>query len=322
MKTINQQRQYTAKLLRTGDPRSRFHNSSASDILKEVAPPQQLLSTSAKVEKCRSVGVLARILYFTPGVFCPSATQGCIHSCLGHTSGRMSFSTHSAVRDARTALYAERPMVFMKRLRAELTLLEVDAAQLGLRPAVRLNGTSDLIWEHFDPDLFTDFPSIQFFDYTKIAYRMQRFLKGDFPSNYHLTFSVDSCSSGQAKHVITSGGTVAVVFWPFLPRNWWGFPVIDGDRHDARFLDPKGVIVGLRAKGIARVDVEGFTARPCRNCAPQTTNMQLKAVSEDSHRNTVHQCDVCDATLAARWTLPKPQQIAAPSTRARAQSSF
>ena len=93
------------KLLRSGDPKSRFHHASASDVLKEVAPPQRLLSTSAKIDKCESVGVLARILYFTPGVFCPSATQGCIHTCLGHTSGRMSFPTHAAARDARTALY-------------------------------------------------------------------------------------------------------------------------------------------------------------------------------------------------------------------------
>jgi hypothetical protein len=28
--------------------------------------------------------------------------------------------------------------------------------------------------------------------------------------------------------------------------------VIDGDRHDLRFLDPKGVIVGLVAKGVGR----------------------------------------------------------------------
>jgi len=295
------------KLLRSGDPKSRFHHASASDVLKEVAPPQRLLSTSAKIDKCESVGVLARILYFTPGVFCPSATQGCIHTCLGHTSGRMSFPTHAAARDARTALYLERPIVFMKRLRAELTLLEAEALQLGLRPAMRLNGTSDLLWERFDPDLFSDFPEIQFFDYTKISQRMLNFLDGAFPSNYHLTFSVDACSKGQAGYVIGRGGNVAVVFWPHLPNKWWGFPVIDGDRHDARFLDPKGVIVGLRAKGLARVDVHGFTARPCRNCGPAAEGMELVRVSENTHREIVHQCRQCSAQLAARWKLTPVQ---------------
>lgn len=303
MNDSNKKQQSSIKLLRTGDPRSRFHYSTASDVLKEVAPPMQLLSSSAKVEKCRHVGVLARVLYFTPGVFCPSATQGCIHTCLGHTSGRMSFPTHTAARDARTALYLERPVVFMKRLRAELTLLEAEALQYGLRPAVRLNGTSDLLWERVDPDLFADFPEIQFFDYTKINHRMLGFLDGVLPPNYHLTFSVDACSKGQASYVIGRGGNVAVVFWPHLPNKWWGFPVIDGDRHDARFLDQKGVIVGLRAKGLARVDIHGFTARPCRNCGPESEGMELIRISENTHRELVHQCRKCSAQVSARWKL-------------------
>lgn len=306
MNDLAKHQKRSVKLLRTGDPKSRFHNSSASDVLKEVAPPQTLLSTSAKVDKCKSVGFLARVLYLTPGAFCPSATQGCLESCLGHTSGRMCFSTHASARDARTALYFERPIVFMKRLRAELTLLEAEALQHGLRPAVRLNGTSDLLWERFDEDLFSDFPDIQFFDYTKISQRMINFLKGAFPTNYHLTFSADACSKHQAGYVIDRGGNVAVVFWPYLPKKWWGFSVIDGDRHDARFLDPRGVIVGLKAKGFARVDVHGFTARPCHNCSPSAKEMDLISYKEDTHRETVHQCKSCGATLNARWILRKP----------------
>jgi hypothetical protein len=33
---------------------------------------------------------------------------------------------------------------------------------------------------------------------------------------------------------------------------------IDGDKHDLRFTDKQGVIVGLRAKGPARQDKSGF----------------------------------------------------------------
>jgi hypothetical protein len=217
----------------------------------------------------------------------------------------MCFSTHTAARDARTALYLERPVVFVKRLRAELTLLEAEALQFGLKPAARLNGTSDLLWERIDPDLFSDFPAIQFFDYTKISQRMLYFLDGRFPSNYHLTFSADACSKHQAGYVISRGGNVAVVFWPYLPKTWWGFPVIDGDRHDARFLDPAGVIVGLKAKGLARVDVHGFTARPCRSCGPSAEGMELLSCSELTHRETVHQCRKCSAQLSARWKLTR-----------------
>jgi len=34
--------------------------------------------------------------------------------------------------------------------------------------------------------------------------------------------------------------------------------VIDGDKDDLRFLDPKGVVVGLIAKGKAKRDTSGF----------------------------------------------------------------
>jgi hypothetical protein len=36
------------------------------------------------------------------------------------------------------------------------------------------------------------------------------------------------------------------------------YDVIDGDMTDLRFLDPRGVVVGLRAKGRARKHVGGF----------------------------------------------------------------
>jgi hypothetical protein len=43
-----------------------------------------------------------------------------------------------------------------------------------------------------------------------------------------------------------------------LPETYLGRPVIDGDEHDLRFLDPSGVVVGLRAKGKARKQRGGF----------------------------------------------------------------
>jgi hypothetical protein len=301
------------RILQSGDPLTRFHNDSSSDILKALPPPRRLLSSSAKLDKCESVGVLARVLYFTPGIFCPAATGGCRESCLGHTSGRMRFITHTRARDARAALFLERPKLFMKRLRAELTLLETDALQYGLQPAARLNGSSDLRWERICPELFADFPDVQFFDYTKLYKRMLDFLECTFPVNYHLTYSADS-GSKHATDVLFRGGNVAAVFWPKLPKTWWGSRVIDGDAHDARFLDPAGVVVGLKAKGLARVDIQGFTIRPCPSCREPAPPMELLMVTEDTHRKTVHQCRTCRATLTARWTLPqaaKPRRSAA-----------
>jgi hypothetical protein len=34
-----------------------------------------------------------------------------------------------------------------------------------------------------------------------------------------------------------------------LPSQWKGIPIIDGDIHDSRFMDDRGVIVGLAVKG-------------------------------------------------------------------------
>lgn len=296
----------TLRILTSGDPRTRFHHSSAKRILAEALPPRRLLSTSTKVDKCQSVGVLARVLYLTPGIFCPGATKGCLAACLGHTSGRMAFQTHTDARDRRAALLVENPQLFIKRLRAELTLLETDALQYDLAPAVRLNGTSDLRWERLYPELFADFPQLQFFDYTKLQVRMSHHLNGRLPQNYHLTFSADGSNHHHSIELLERGATVAVVFWPELPKTWWGFPVIDGDLHDARFIDPKGVVVGLRAKGVARVDTSGFTIRPCHNCGPTAPPMELKSVTEDSHRRTIHHCRLCGQQVTARWILPQP----------------
>ena len=43
-----------------------------------------------------------------------------------------------------------------------------------------------------------------------------------------------------------------------LPNEFLHLKVIDGDKDDLRFLDPKNVVVGLKAKGKARKDNSGF----------------------------------------------------------------
>ncbi len=305
------------KILSSGDPQTNFHRFQPAEILALLGPPRRLLSSSTKIAKCLAVGILARIIYFTPGIFCPAATKGCRNACLGHTSGMMQFPTHAAARDRRAALYLEHPSLFLKRLRSELTLLETDALQYGLQPAVRLNGTSDLSWEILHPDLFAEFPNIQFFDYTKLYGRMLDFLECTFPANYHLTFSGDARNTHRTKDVLHRGGTVAMVFWPNLPQTWQGYQVIDGDLHDARFLDRESVVVGLRAKGLARVDTTGFVSRPCPTCGPDT---QLAFVSlvECTHRNTLHECSKCSFKLKARWKLPSTSPLSLSRSNSKA----
>ena len=68
-----------------------------------------------------------------------------------------------------------------------------------------------------------------------------------------------SCGSN-AKTVKGDGLNIAVVFRrkADIPAEYLGLPTIDGDRDDMRFLDPKGVVVALYAKGKAKHDTSGF----------------------------------------------------------------
>ena len=53
--------------------------------------------------------------------------------------------------------------------------------------------------------------------------------------------------------------SVAVVFRkPITIKKWRGYSVVDGDKDDLRFLDPKQSIVALYAKGRAKKDKSGF----------------------------------------------------------------
>ncbi|MCC7086530.1 MAG: hypothetical protein IT427_16145 [Pirellulales bacterium] len=266
------------RILRSADPKTIFGQMTPAEILKKHGLPKFLLGTSLKTEKSRSVGVLARVLYFTPGVFCPNATQGCLAACLGHSSGRMQMPTHALARDRRTALYVEKNQLFLQMLTVELSQLEEEARRLGLIPAVRLNGSSDLPWKRLHPELFAEFPNIHFFDYTKVPSRMVQFLNDpSWPKNYHLTFSAQPGNHDEAYNFLAQGGTVAVVFWPDLPHTHWGTPVTDGDKHDARFLDQAGTIVGLKAKGQAKNDTTGFVIRTSSDKAPSKAKNSRQA---------------------------------------------
>jgi hypothetical protein len=64
---------------------------------------------------------------------------------------------------------------------------------------------------------------------------------------------------------LTKNVNIAVVFdtkkEDALPLEWKNRKVIDGDVDDVRWLDEKGVIVGLRAKGRGKKDNSGFVIK-------------------------------------------------------------
>lgn len=225
-------------------------------------------------------------------------------------------------RDQRSAFYIEDRDLFIEQLKDEIATVPAAAARKNAQPAIRLNGTSDILWERVHSDIFTDFPNIQFYDYTKVRVRVPSFTSGllgskAWPSNYHLTFSGDGSQSDRAKAVLNQGGNVAFVFWPDLPKSWLGFSVIDGDTHDARFLDPDGTIVGLRAKGIARVDTDGFVVRCCPHCGSAADQMRLVEMTEDTHRQMIHECAKCGYRKTSRWILPQSSKCGKVSDRVK-----
>jgi len=78
------------------------------------------------------------------------------------------------------------------------------------------------------------------------------------PKNYYLVYSMNEDNEEQALKVLKSGVNVAMVFLDHLPKTYKGYKVIDADKNDLRFTDPRNVICGLVAKGRARKDESGF----------------------------------------------------------------
>jgi putative transposon-encoded protein len=126
---------------------------------------------------------------------------------------------------------------------------------------VRLNGTSDIAWEKLklnNLNLMELFPRVAFYDYTKNPKRALDNAAGRHPKNYRLVFSRSETNEADCKRVLEARGNVAVVFRKTLPKRYLGKRVIVGDESDLRFLDPRGCVVGLTAKGKAKRSESGF----------------------------------------------------------------
>lgn len=223
-----------------------------------------LTLNNAKIEKSNKSGkgYLSVIMHLAPYNLsgknvCPQASKGCAAACL-NTAGFGKYNMVQQARINRTKWFFENRAAFMAQLRKEITAFVKKCNKNKVKPAIRLNGTSDLKWEELAKNLFTDFPEVQFYDYTKITKRMLRFCAGMLPKNYHLTFSRSESNDKDVQHVLAAGGNVAVVFKDKMPKKWNGVKVINADNTDQRFLDPKNVVCGLLAKGRGKKDSSGF----------------------------------------------------------------
>src|SRR5262245_19311319 len=182
---------------------------------------------------------------------CQVASEGCRKACL-FTAGQGRFENVQRARIAKTRLFFQNRDAFKAMLFADIERWQAKAKRKGVKLAIRLNVLSDLPWERIFPDMFVRFADVQFYDYTKVDGRQ-------VPANYDLTFSRSESNEATALSELANGRNVTVVFREkTLPVTWFGKPVISGDTHDLRFLDTKGAVVGLYAKGRARTDCSGF----------------------------------------------------------------
>lgn len=173
---------------------------------------------------------------------CPYSTKECRKLCL-NMSGRAGFNSVQQARLHKTDYFLQHKREFVTKLYDELKAINAKG-----KAAIRLNVVSDVDWESefqkFGKSL-GDFKNVIFYGYTKNPF----VIEGNDLKNQHYTFSY---SGGNwkwcEKFLKEKKANVAVVFKSFVPLEYNGYKVIDGDESDERYLDEKGVIVGLKYK--------------------------------------------------------------------------
>ncbi|MCG3772523.1 MAG: hypothetical protein JW384_03737 [Nitrosomonadaceae bacterium] len=266
---------------------------------------RQLLSidTNPKTIKGQKYGFMTGVLYLAPADsastpelpinVCPMAELAqCKGPCL-NSAGRGAFNSVQKARIAKTQRFFTDRVGFMADMVWSVEALIRKAARAGLIPIVRPNGTSDTRWELVPcvrnmgtkkvpnwvkfRNLMEAFPTVQWYDYTKITnrklvqlrdQRTGKIVSHGWPKNYDLTFSYSGVPEFQPTIAKAQKNPllkrIAVVFHDRhnLPKtfsiNGKHQKCVGGDDSDLRHTDPKGVVVALYAKGRARKDNSGF----------------------------------------------------------------
>lgn len=215
------------------------------------------VATSSKIAKSTKYNEDTYVLYLAPAnssgyEVCPARTEQCTDACLNE-SGHNRIDTQGVINLARvrkTQTFFENRELFMYWLIREIERHGAKADRRGRKFSVRLNGTSDIDIRRFKFEgrtVLQLFPEVQFYDYTKVYERLYL----DEIDNYDLTFSFSGKNLKQTLSALEHNYRVAVVFQgPDLPKYWHGYPVIDGDKYDMRYVDPQGVVAGLRFKRV------------------------------------------------------------------------
>lgn len=259
-----------------------FNGTTRKEIFAKVTTtaggnPRKILGKATKTQKGEKKKVLTAVLYLSPHMesgwnLCAWATLGCILACLGHSSGHLRFNSSKQARIAKSIWLKLFPGDFLATLADEIAKHERRAIKKGFVPAVRLNGSSDILWERLG--IMDMFPGVMFYDYTKAPAKNRDLTT----QNYHLTFShsEDPRAHDRGREYLDNGHNVAVVVGDAdgtLPGaqkvarqlvdrgSLWGRETVDGDETDVRFRDGSGKYVVLYTKGAAIHDRSGFAVR-------------------------------------------------------------
>ena len=184
---------------------------------------------------------------------CAGKSEGCSAACL-FTAGRGAMNSVQQARIRKTKLFFEDNEKYINYLEEDLSLLDKYGKDNNMSVYVRLNGTSDL--DFISLNIFQKYPTLKFYDYTKIKERLYLSL----PKNYKLTYSRDERTTNEEILTLINYANIAVVF-DEVPSEYLGLPVYEGDLTDLRFEDPLKHIIGLKAKGRAKQNFSGFVVR-------------------------------------------------------------
>lgn len=219
-----------------------------------------------KTAKGEHTGYLSAIMYLAPHTIgggpslCPHSTEACRTACL-YSAGRGAFDRTKNARLRRTHMYLNDRPRFLREVVEEVRKMQKVAERHGLKLAVRLNGTSDILWERQRLGAYANFmeafPDVAWYDYSKVPLEHR-----DPPANYHILFSLADDNLSKAVEYLKAGHSISAVVPDDQKANMIGSAVsldgdgmvarfVDGDEDDTRFLDKPRSIVLLSPKGTA-----------------------------------------------------------------------
>jgi len=230
-------------------------------------------NASTKTNKSLDYDVYSLIMYWSPANVggwnvCSSASSGCIDACL-NTAGHGQRNSVQDARLRRKMLFRNDRDTFWRHVMHDINKGIVTAYNKGMKFAVRMNGTSDMMWERVPvvingkriADSIMDlYRGVQFYDYTKHDIWKRKKVVDKWPENYDLTFSRSESNNVRAVAHLYMGYRVAAVFEE-QPDTWKGFNVVNQDKHDLTYIQPSGTVLALSAKGKAKKDTSGFVIR-------------------------------------------------------------